>query len=152
LTYPKLNRKEIASLVGVVPQAYESGTKKLNGHIVGGRFYVRKVLYMAALVASKHNPKMRTFYNRLIAAGKLKKVALVAVMRKIIICLNAMLKNNTPYDETYSCQSKVITSSLIDTHKHGSNPEVAHLPTMHLKTSGSEQVFPLSGAAHENIF
>lgn len=95
-----LSSKEIASLTGVVPKTYESGTKKLSGHIMGGRFYARKVLYMAALVASKHNAKMRTLYKRLLAAGKAKKVALVAVMRKIIVCLNAMVKNNEVYNET----------------------------------------------------
>jgi transposase len=94
-----LSNKEVASLVGVVPKTYESGMKKLNGHIMGGRFYVRKALYMAALVASRYDIKMRMFYNHLVAAGKAKKVALVAVMRKIIICLNAMVKNNKVYNE-----------------------------------------------------
>ena len=94
----KLSKREIASLVGVVPKTHESGTKKLNGHISGGRFFIRKALYMAALVASRCDEKMRTFYNRLIAAGKAKKIALVAVMRKIIVCLNAMVKNNKIYE------------------------------------------------------
>lgn len=92
-----LNNKEIASLVGVAPKTHESGTKKSAGHIVGGRFFVRKALYMAALVASRHNKKMKIFYDRLIAAGKAKKVALVAVMRKIIVCLNAMVRDNAAY-------------------------------------------------------
>lgn len=87
-------------MVGVVPKTYESGTKTLRGHITGGRFYVRKVLYVAVLVASQHNATMRTLYKRLIVAGKAKKVALVALMRKIIVCLNAMVKNNKVYDET----------------------------------------------------
>lgn len=94
-----LTRKEIASLVGVAPKTYESGTKKLAGHIFGGRFYVRKALYMAALVASRCNQRMKIFYERLVAAGKPKKVALVAVMRKIIVCLNSMIKNNSIYKE-----------------------------------------------------
>lgn len=94
-----LSNKQIASLAGVVPKTYESGIKKSNGCITGGRFYVRKALYMAALVASRHNDAMKTFYKRLVAAGKAKKVALVAVMRKIIICLNAMVKNNKIYEE-----------------------------------------------------
>ena len=92
-----LNKKEIASLVGVAPKLYESGTKKLGGHIAGGRFYVRKALYMAALVAMRHNSKMKAFYQRLVAAGKMKKVAIVAVMRKIIVCLNTMIKNSENY-------------------------------------------------------
>jgi len=98
----RLTNKEIAALVGVAPKTYESGMKKSKGHIMGGRFYVRKSLYMAALVACRHDQKLRTFYNRLIAAGKAKKVALVAVIRKIIICLNAMLKNNNAYQEIYA--------------------------------------------------
>ncbi len=93
-----LNNKEVASLIGVAPKTYESGTKKSRGHIMGGRFYVRKVVYMAALVASQHNNKMKLFYDRLVAAGKAKKVALVAVMRKIIMCLNVMIKNNMAYN------------------------------------------------------
>lgn len=94
-----LSKKQVASLAGVVPKTYESGIKKSNGHITGGRFYVRKALYMAALVASRHNDIIKTFYKRLIAVGKAKKVALVAVMRKIIVCLNAMMKNNKIYEE-----------------------------------------------------
>lgn len=93
-----LTKKEIASLVGVAPKLYESGTKKLKGHIFGGRFFVRKALYMAALVASQHNETMKIFYDRLIAKGKAKLQALTAVMRKIIVCLNAMIKNNKPYE------------------------------------------------------
>lgn len=68
-----------------------------KSHINGGRFFVRKALYMAALVAARYNEKMKLFYNRLITAGKPAKIALVAVMRKIIVCLNAMLKNNEIY-------------------------------------------------------
>ena len=95
----RLTNKEIAALVGVAPKTYESGMKKSSGHIIGGRFYVRKSLYMAALVACRHNQKLKVFYDRLIAAGKAKKVALIAVMRKIIICLNAMLRDNNVYQE-----------------------------------------------------
>lgn len=92
-----LNSKEIASLVGVAPKTYESGTKKSAGHIMGGRFFVRKALYMAALVASRHNEKINAFYTRLLESGKAKKVALVAIMRKIIVCLNAMVRDNAAY-------------------------------------------------------
>ena len=95
----KLNKREVANLAGVAPKTYESGTKKIAGHIMGGRFYARKALYMAALVASKHNEKMKNFYNRLLAVGKAKKVALVAVMRKIIIYLNGMVRCNKIYSE-----------------------------------------------------
>lgn len=92
-----LNSKQIACLVGVAPKRFQSGKSDLNGHVSGGRFSVRKALFMVALVASFHDKKMKQFYERLLGAGKPKKVALVAVMRKIIVCLNAMLKNNAPY-------------------------------------------------------
>lgn len=93
----KLDKKEIASLVGVAPRTHESGQKIGKGHIAGGRFYVRKAIYMAALVAMRYNAKMKKFYDELIAKGKPAKIALVAIMRKIIVCLNAMLKNNEFY-------------------------------------------------------
>lgn len=102
----KIGNKKIASLVGVVPKTYESGTKKLGGNIRGGRFHVRKAMYMAALVASRHDKKMKAFYDRLLQAGKAKKAALVAVMRKIIVCLNAMVRNNTFYQEDYMVTAK----------------------------------------------
>lgn len=91
----KLNSKEIASLVGLAPKTNESGKKVFKAHISGGRFAVRHALYMSALVATRYNESMRAFYERLLLAGKPPKVALVAVMRKIIVCLNAMLKNNS---------------------------------------------------------
>lgn len=90
----KLSNKEIASLVGLAPKTNESGKKVFKAHISGGRFVVRHALYMAALVAARYNQHIRVFYDRLLLAGKAPKVALVAVMRKIIICLNSMLKNN----------------------------------------------------------
>jgi len=92
-----LNKKQIAALVGVAPITKQSG--KWHGVAVTnyGRATVRKVLYMAALVASKHNEKMREFYERLVAKGKLKKVALVAVMRRMIVILNAMASTETSY-------------------------------------------------------
>ncbi len=93
----KVSAKQIASLVGVVPKTYESGTMIGKGHIHGGRFFIRKSLYMSALVAMCHNEKMKTFYERLRGRGKSAKVALVAIVRKIIICLNSMLKNNEIY-------------------------------------------------------
>lgn len=94
----QLTNKEISSLVGVAPKTHESGIKSRQRHIIGGRFYIRKTLYMAALVASVHNEKMKFFYQRLIAAGKASKVALTAVIRKIVVCLNAMLRNNQVYN------------------------------------------------------
>jgi transposase len=93
----KLNKREIASLVGVVPKTYESGQKIARGHIQGGRFYARKALYMSALVAMRYNERIKIFYERLRANGKSAKIALVAVMHKIIVHLNSMIKNNEIY-------------------------------------------------------
>lgn len=87
-----LNRKEIAALVGVAPFNRDSGNQKGKRCIWGGRAPVRAVLYMAALVATKHNPTIKAFYQRLLIAGKLKKVAIVACMRKLLIILNSMLR------------------------------------------------------------
>ena len=77
----RLNRREIAALVGVAPIANDSGTTRGRRRVQGGRFEIRRVLYMAALVASRRSPAIRVFYQRLIDAGKMPKVALVACMR-----------------------------------------------------------------------
>jgi transposase len=92
-----LNKKQIAALVGVAPITKQSGNWHGAATTKYGRATVRKVLYMAALVASRYNEKMRQFYDRLIANGKPKKVALVAVMRKMIVILNAMICNEACY-------------------------------------------------------
>ncbi|MEN5267255.1 transposase [Stenotrophomonas sp. TWI587] len=96
----KLNRREIASLVGVAPMANDSGNTKGRRRIQGGRFEIRRVLYMATLTAARHNPAIKAFYKRLLAAGKLHKVALVACMRKLLTVLNAMVRTNTPWNES----------------------------------------------------
>jgi transposase len=96
----KLNRREIAALVGVAPMANDSGNSKGRRHVQGGRFEIRRVLYMATLTAARHNPAIKTFYSRLLAAGKLPKVALVACMRKLLTTLNAMVKTNKPWDKS----------------------------------------------------
>ena len=93
----QLNRREIAKLVGTAPLARDSGKFKGRRMIWGGRSAVRAVLYMAALVASRHNPVIRSLYQRLLAAGKLKKVALVACMRKLLTILNAMVRDSKPW-------------------------------------------------------
>lgn len=90
-----LNRKQIASLVGVAPLNRDSGRMRGKRGIWGGRGKVRKALYMATLTATRFNPCLKVFYNHLLGAGKLKKVALVAVIRKLLTILNAMLKTNT---------------------------------------------------------
>ena len=73
----RLNRREIAALVGVAPMANDSGNTKGRRRVQGGRFEIRRVLYMATLTVARHNPAIKTFYDRLLAAGKLPKVALV---------------------------------------------------------------------------
>jgi len=92
-----LNRKEIAALVGVAPLNRDSGTLRGRRTVWGGRSQVRTALYMAALVASRFNPVIRAFYQRLEAAGKPKKVALTACMRKLLTILNAMMRHQTPW-------------------------------------------------------
>jgi transposase len=93
----QLNRKAIAALVGVAPLNCESGTLRGRRLVWGGRARVRTALYMATLVATRHNPVIRAFYQRLCAAGKPKKVALVACMRKLLTILNAMVRHRTPW-------------------------------------------------------
>jgi transposase len=96
----RLNRRQIAALVGVAPMANDSGTSRGRRRIQGGRFEIRRVLYMAALTASRSNPVIKAFYKRLIAAGKLPKIALVASMRKLLTILNAMARTRTAWDPT----------------------------------------------------
>jgi transposase len=93
----KLDRREIASLVGVAPFARESGLMRGKRRIAAGRFELRRVLYMATLSASRYNPAIKEFYVRLTAAGKPHKVALVACMRKLLTILNAMVRTATPF-------------------------------------------------------
>jgi transposase len=90
----RLDRKKIAALVGVAPLNRDSGAWKGKRSTWGGRGHVRAVLYMGAMVAAQHNPTIRAFYQRLLAAGKNKKVALVACMRKLLIVLNAMMREH----------------------------------------------------------
>lgn len=90
-----LSGKEIAALVGIAPMDRESGKKKGRSRIQQGRAPVRSALYMAALVAAYHNEVFKKFYQRLLDAGKVKKVALVAVMRKMLVILNAMVRDRT---------------------------------------------------------
>lgn len=93
----RLDRREIASLAGVAPFPKESGKKRGKRHIEAGRFELRRVLYMAALTASRYNPVIKAFYDRLLAGGKPPKVALVACMRKLLTILNAMARTATPF-------------------------------------------------------
>ena len=93
----RLSRKEIAALVGVAPLARDSGTMRGRRTIWGGRASVRAVLFMAAAAATRWNPVIRTFYQRLRAAGKLAKVALTACMRKLLTIANAIMRSQSPW-------------------------------------------------------
>ncbi len=92
-----LGRKEIAALVGVAPLNWDSGHLRGKRRVWGGRSRVRAALYMAALVAARRNPVIRAFYERLVEAGKPKKVALTACMHKLLTILNAMIRHRTPW-------------------------------------------------------
>ena len=93
----QLDRQEIAALVGVAPMNRDSGKKRGKRRTQGGRAHVRSVLYMAALSASRFNPIIRAFYERLLQRGKEPKVALTACMRKLLVILNAMVKKQEPW-------------------------------------------------------
>jgi transposase len=92
-----LTHKQISALVGVAPFSRDSGLLRGKRMIWGGRAQARAVLYMGTIVATRFNPVIRAFYQRLCAAGKPKKVALTACMRKLLIILNAMVKSGTPW-------------------------------------------------------
>ena len=96
----RLDRKAIAALVGVAPMNRDSGFMRGKRMIFGGRAPVRTALYMGALTATRCNPVIRAFYQRLVAAGKPKKVALTACMRKLLIILNAMVRQGTRWSPT----------------------------------------------------
>ena len=94
---PELGTLDRRALVGVAPFNRDSGTLRGKWAVWGGRARVRATLYMGAMVASRHNPVIRDFYRKLLAAGKPKKVALVACMRKLLVILNSMLKHGCPW-------------------------------------------------------
>src|SRR5687767_12090784 len=93
----KMDRKKIAALVGVAPMNFDSGKKRGYRKTKGGRGDVRSVLYMSTLVATRHNPLIRSQYQHLLKRGKEKKVALTACMRKILTILNAMMRDQQPF-------------------------------------------------------
>ena len=95
-----LNRRQVGALVGVAPFNRDSDTLRGKRTVWGGRSRVRAVLYMGALVASRHNPAIRDFYQRLLAAGKPKKLALTACMRKLLTVLNSMAKTGRAWNPT----------------------------------------------------
>lgn len=94
----RLTRKQVASLVGVAPFARDSGRRRGRRHTAGGRRAVRTVLYMATLSAIRFNPVLKRFYERLKAAGKVSKVAIIACARKLLTILNAVVRDRTRWD------------------------------------------------------
>ena len=98
----QLNRQKIAALVGLAPFNHDSGKKHGKRRIFGGRTSVRSVLYMATLSAIRHNPVIKEFYQRLLDKGKLKKVALTACMRKLLVILNTMIKSGQDWNPAIS--------------------------------------------------
>lgn len=96
----QLDRRRIAALVGVAPLNRDSGKMRGQRSIWGGRADVRRTLYMATLVAVRHNPVIKAYYEKLVSAGKRKKVALVAAMRKMLTMLNAMAKHLCAWNPT----------------------------------------------------
>ena len=103
----RLSRREIAKLAGVAPLSRDSGTMRGRRFVQGGRAPVRAVLYMAAMVAARRNPVIKAFYARLVAAGKPKKLALVACMRKLLTVLNVMVRTTTPWNPGFATMSVV---------------------------------------------
>jgi transposase len=106
----RLNGKQVAALVGVAPYAFESGKLKGARCIWGGRAHVRQVLYMAAMSASNWNPVLKAFHDRLAATGKKPKVVIVAVMRKMITMLNAMVRDDVVWADRHSGRHSVPTA------------------------------------------
>lgn len=102
-----LGRKQLAKLAGLAPLANDSGTWRGQRKIWGGRAQVRSALYMATLSAMRYNPQITVFYKRLVAAGKPKKVAMVACMRKLLTVLNAMLRDNTTWNSVHGLAQKL---------------------------------------------
>lgn len=98
----QLNRKQITALVGLAPMNRDSGTLRGQRHIFGGRADVRRVLYVAALVGTRFNPILKAFYAKLLAAGKAKKVALVACMHKLLVILNAIARTRSPWRNDFA--------------------------------------------------
>lgn len=98
----KLNRKEIAALIGLAPMNNDSGNSQGKRSIQGGRERPRNVLYMATIAALRSNPVIREFYNRLLEKGKPKKVAITACMRKMLVIINSMVRNMKPWNPNFA--------------------------------------------------
>jgi transposase len=100
-----LSARELSALVGVAPLNRDSGTLRGRRTVWGGRARVREALYMGALIASRFNPAIKEFYERLVSGGKPKKVALVACMRKLLVLLNAVMRERTPWRYPHALNS-----------------------------------------------
>ena len=100
-----LGGKQIVALVGLAPFTRQSGQWRGKSFIGGGRPSVRRALFMGAIVARKHNPLLKAFFERLLAAGKPKKVAIIAVARKLLTILNAIVRDGTPWKGTVGAVS-----------------------------------------------
>jgi transposase len=96
------DRKEIAALGGLAPFNHDSGRKRGRRMIRGGRPFIRSVLYMATIAATRFNPVIKSMYERLLKTGKQKKVAIVACMRKLLTILNAILRTQTSWQPVFS--------------------------------------------------
>jgi transposase len=106
----RMSRKQVAALVGVAPYAFESGKLKGKRCVWGGRAPIRHVLFMAAMSAGNWNPLLKSFHDRLAATGKLPKVVIVAVMRKMITTLNAMVRDDVVWADRHRGQHSVPTA------------------------------------------
>ena len=104
----KISSKRLASLVGVIPHPKESGQWKGQSFCSGGRAIVCNALYMTVLSAVRHEPVFKAFYERLLAKGKAKKIALVACMRKLLAIMNALVKRNKKWDETRHLSTETV--------------------------------------------
>jgi transposase len=93
----RIDNKKAAALIGVAPFVRQSGTMTAPARIHGGRAAVRNILYMAAVTASRHNPVLRSFYERLVAKGKPAKLALIAVLRRLVVFANAVIRSGQPW-------------------------------------------------------
>lgn len=105
----QISSKQLASLVGIAPLNGDSGKMRGKRHILGGRALVRAALYMSALVAVQHNPVISAFYQKLLLAGKAKKVALIACAHKLLGILNAMVKQQVPWKNPMAVETAPLT-------------------------------------------
>jgi transposase len=117
-TLTRLDRRQIAALMGVAPLANDSGRHRGKRSIWGGRADVRAMLYMAAMTAKRYNPVLKAFAERLKQAGKPPKVVIVACMRKLLTIINAMLKHNTPDIRAFRAERSAFQNAIAQELHH----------------------------------